>query len=72
MILKLIIFAAVALLIYKFLGGKLPTIGNKTPEEKKLDEDTLVECETCHTFVTLKESILVNGKYYCSKECIAS
>ncbi len=69
MILKLILFTAIALLIYKFLGGKFPKIG-KTPEERKLDEDTLVECETCHTFVTLKESIMVNGKYYCSKECI--
>jgi len=69
-ILKIIIFAVVALLIYKFLGGKLPTFERKTPEEKKLDEDTLVECETCHTFVTLKESILINGKYYCSQECV--
>lgn len=69
MILKIIIFAVVALLIYKFMGGKLPTLNKRTSEEKKLDEDTLVECETCHTFVTLKESILVNGKYYCSQEC---
>ena len=71
MILKLIIFAVVALLVYKFFGGKLPTIGNKTPEEKKLDDDTLVECEKCGTFATLKESIIINGKYYCSKECAA-
>lgn len=70
MILKLIIFAVVALLIYKFLGGKLPSFDRRTSEEKKLDEDTLVECETCHTFVTLKESIIVNGKYYCSQECV--
>ena len=70
MILKIIIFAVVALLIYKFLGGKLPTLDRRSSEEKKLDEDTLVECETCHTFVTLKESILVNGKYYCSQECV--
>lgn len=69
MILKIIIFAVIALLIYKFLGGKLPNMGRKNPEEKKIDEDTLVECETCHTFVTLKESIIINGKYYCSQEC---
>ncbi|MDM5271353.1 PP0621 family protein [Sulfurovum sp. zt1-1] len=69
MILKIIIFALLALLIYKFLGGKLPSIGRKDPEQKKIDEDTLVECETCNTFVTLKESIIINGKYYCSQEC---
>ncbi len=68
MILKLIIFAIAGLLIYKFFGGKLPTLG-KSPHEKKLDEDTLVECETCHTYVTVKESLIVNGKYYCSQEC---
>ena len=68
MILKLLIFAAVGLLIYKFFGGKLPTFG-KSPHEKKLDDDTLVECTKCHTYVTVKESIIVNGKYYCSREC---
>jgi len=56
------------LFIYKLLGGKLPTIG-KSEDEKKLDEDTLVECEKCSTYVTVKESFIVQGKYYCSKEC---
>jgi uncharacterized protein len=68
MILKLLIFVAAGLLIYKFFGGKFPTFG-KTPYEKKLDDDTLVECTTCHTYVTVKESIFVGGKYYCSTEC---
>jgi len=68
MILKLIVFALVGLLIYKFFGGKLPSFGRST-QEKKLDEDTLVECVKCGTYVTLKESIIVNGKYYCSSEC---
>lgn len=68
MILKLLIFAIVGVLIYKFFGGKLPSIG-KNASEKKLDDDTLVECEACSTYVTVKESIIVNAKYYCSKEC---
>jgi uncharacterized protein len=68
MILKLIIFAVAGLLIYKFFGGKFPTLA-KNPQEKKLDEDTLVECAKCSTYVTIKESIVVNGKYYCSQEC---
>ena len=68
MILKLLIFAIVAVLIYKFFGGKLPTIG-KSPHEKKLDDDTLIECEKCSTYVTVKESIIIHHKYYCSQEC---
>ena len=68
MILKLLIFAVAGVLIYKFFGGKLPSVG-QSPHEKKLEEDTLVECEKCSTYVTVKESIIVHGKYYCSKEC---
>ena len=68
MILKLIILAIAGVMIYKFFGGKLPTIGSKTKEEKKLDEDTLVECSKCKTYVTVKESVLINGKFYCD-EC---
>jgi len=69
-ILKLLIFGMLGVLIYKFLGGKLPSI-SKNASEKKLDEDTLVECEKCGTYVTAKESIIMDGKHYCSKECSA-
>jgi len=69
MIFKLLIFAIVATMVYKFFGGKIPNI-RKTPNEKKLDDDTLVECKTCGTYATVKESIIVSGEYYCSKECI--
>ncbi len=69
MILKLIIFAVAGYFIYKFFGGELPSIG-KSKTEKKLDEDTLVECEKCSTYVTIKESVIINGKYYCD-ECAA-
>ena len=68
MILKLIIFAIAAVVIYRLFGGKFPKIG-KSAHEKKLDDDTLVECAKCHTYVTVKESIVVGGKYYCSREC---
>ncbi|MEA1953784.1 MAG: PP0621 family protein [Campylobacterota bacterium] len=68
MILKLIIFAIAGILIYKFFGGRFPKIG-RSSEEKKLDQDTLVECKKCGTFVTVKESIIVKGQYYCD-ECV--
>jgi len=79
MLLKFIIFAVVFYVIYKLLGGKLPEIGAKGgrksdtipkgEDKKKIEEDTLVECEKCGTYVTYKESIIVKGKVYCSKEC---
>jgi len=67
MILKFIILAIAGVMVYKFFGGKLPSIG-RSAEEKKLDDDTLVECEKCSTYVTVKESKIVHGKYYCD-EC---
>jgi uncharacterized protein len=68
MILKLLILAIAGVMIYKFFGGKLPTFSKPT-EEKNLDEDTLVECVKCGTYVTVKESKIIHGKYYCD-ECV--
>jgi uncharacterized protein len=68
MVLKLLIFAIAGIVIYKFFGGKFPSIA-KSSNEKKLDEDTLVECNKCSTYATVKESMIVNAKYYCSSQC---
>jgi uncharacterized protein len=70
MILKLLLFAIIGIVIYRALGGKVPGLDRDTSSSKELDGDTLVECATCGTYVTLRESISVAGKRYCSKECI--
>ena len=76
MILKLIIFAFIGVAIYKLLGGKLPSLSSdkrenipKGDDPKKIEEDTLVECVKCGTYVTYKESIIIKGEIYCSREC---
>jgi len=76
MILKLIIFAIIGIAIYKLLGGNIPKINekkrdrfSKDDDSKKIEEDTLVECVECGTYVTYKESIIIKGKIYCSREC---
>jgi uncharacterized protein len=71
MILKLIIFAAIGIFIYKLMGGQLPTLGKKStkPKVKKPESDTLVECTKCGTYVTIEEATLIGGKYYCD-ECV--
>jgi len=76
MLLKLILFGVIFYAVYKLMGGKLPQVGSrkkdtipKEEDRKKIEEDTLVECEKCGTYVTYKESIIVKGKIYCSKEC---
>jgi len=72
MILKLIIFAAIGIFIYKLFGGQLPTLSrkrSKKAEKKTLESDTLVECKKCGTYVTIEEATLIAGKYYCD-ECV--
>jgi len=70
MLLKLLLFAVIGVFVYRALGGKVPILdGEKKPEETPTD-DTLVECDTCGTYVTIKESITIKGKHYCSKECL--
>ena len=69
MIFKLIILAVVGFVIYKLFGGKFPQIINNSKNEDK-DADAMVECESCHTYATAKDSIISHGKYYCSKECL--
>jgi uncharacterized protein len=70
MIFKLIVFAAIGIFVYKLFGGQLPSLGKKqmTPKSKKPDSDTLVECSKCGTFVSVEETTLIHGKYYCD-EC---
>ena len=70
MILKLIVFAIIGIFVYKLFGGQLPSLGKKTgtPKRKDAEGDTMVECSKCGTYVSVEETTLINGKYYCD-EC---
>ncbi|QKF82004.1 hypothetical protein CRV08_01460 [Halarcobacter ebronensis] len=68
MIIKVVSIIAVIFLVYLIFFKK-----NRESDVKKEDdkiEDIMVECPTCGTYVSKKEGILSNGKYYCSKECL--
>ena len=69
MILKVLAVILIIYLIYIILFKK-----NREKEiSKKNNEkitDEMVECPTCKTYVSQKEAILSNGKFYCSKECL--
>ncbi len=62
---KLVVFALVAYAIYFFFFKK----PNLQRESKEDDSETMVECEKCHTYIAIDESVKVNGKYFCSNEC---
>ena len=73
MILKLLLVIGVIAVVY-FMFIKKKPIQNKTSTKKnkkseKLEANDMVECPTCGIYSELGESILSNGKYYCSSEC---
>jgi len=72
MFLKLLILGGLLYALYRFAGGKLPSLGKGSREETdpEGEEETLVECAECGTYVVKKEAIFYKGKYYCSRECL--
>lgn len=69
MVLKVLAIVIVLILVYILFFKKNRESEISTKKNEKI-EDELVECPTCHTYVSSKEAILSNGKYYCSKECL--
>ncbi len=69
---KLIVFGVVAVAIYRAFGGKVPILDSDSKKKDEPEGDTLVECVTCGTYVTVKDAIIVSKKHYCSKECLPS
>lgn len=65
MILKLIIMGAVIYGVY-FIFFKKPDMIKKS---KKDDSETVVECQECGVYISMKEAVFKDGKNYCSKEC---
>ena len=70
MILKAIFIIALLFIvyIYFFKKNREKDIQDKKKDEKIIDE--MVECPSCKTYVSQKEALLSNGKFYCSKECL--
>ena len=69
MILKFLAIGVVLFLVYILLFKK-DREKNVTKKEDEKIEDVMVECPTCNTFVSKKEAILSNGRYFCSKDCL--
>jgi len=70
MVVKLLILAVVLFGVYLifFKKNREKDISNKKRNEEITD--TMVECPKCGTYTSKDDSILSNGKYFCSKECL--
>jgi len=42
----------------------------KSNKDCNNDIDLSVQCDSCKTYISSKEAIIANKKYYCSKECL--
>ncbi len=63
MLFKLLLLGLVIWGVYHFF------IKQKPIEHKDKEADVMVECDKCGTYVSNKEAIIKDGKYYCSKKC---
>ncbi len=61
MLFKILLLAAVIGGIYYFFIKKKPLPDKET--------DVMVQCDKCGTYISSKEAIIKDGKYYCSKKC---
>jgi uncharacterized protein len=69
MIFKVLAILAALFFVYLIFFKKNREKDIITKKEEKI-EDEMVECPSCKTYVSQKEAILSNGKFYCSKECL--
>jgi uncharacterized protein len=69
MIFKLLAALFVLFLIYLIFFKKSREQQVKQ-NSKELNEEIMIECPTCKTFMSKQDAILSNGRYYCSKECL--
>jgi uncharacterized protein len=75
MLLKLLLLGAILYGLYRLAGGKILPAGRSRKEgaggkSEAPDEETMVECHRCSTYVLKKEALFYKGRYYCSRECL--
>ena len=75
MIFKIVVTIGVIIMVY-LLFFRTKSVDEKPTNTRKKDkkrdkeiEEVMVECESCDTFISTKDSIIKDGKFYCSKEC---
>ena len=69
MVLKIVAVVIVAFLVYILFFKKNREKELFAKKNEKIT-DEMMECPTCKTYVSQKEAILSNGKFYCSKDCL--
>lgn len=67
MLLKLLLLIGLLSTVY-FVFFKKKSL--TPPSNDHSQEEAMIPCATCGTYVQVKESFMKDGKYYCSRECM--
>ena len=71
--LKILLVIAVIWAVYFFFIKKdMPLTKERKAEKKKpkvTEDETMVVCITCGTYVSTSEAIVSSGQFYCCSEC---
>ena len=68
---KLVVLAGIIALVYFFLIRK-PSKEDRSGKEGKppsKNDNEMVACHKCGTYVSPDEAIIKDGRFYCSKQC---
>lgn len=67
----LIIALLIAVIYFVYFREKPQKVsGTKKAKQPKEQANEMIACATCGVYSELDDSILSNGKYYCSNECL--
>jgi uncharacterized protein len=70
MTVKLLLLGVVLFGVYLIFFKKNREKDIKNNKKNEEITDTMIECPKCGTYSSKDDSILSNGKYFCSKECL--
>ena len=73
MLLKILLLVGIIAAVYFLFFKKSRSVPSNNPQgggAQKADDDTMVPCESCGVFVSVKEAFIKEGKYYCSQACM--
>ena len=68
MFFKLLLLGGLVTVVYYTFFKKTALPGSKKPEQRP--EEAMIPCAKCGTYTDTKGTLLRNGHYYCSRECM--
>lgn len=66
--LKLLLLIGVLVGAYYLFFKKQKSLTPPSPDNTQ--EEAMIPCAECGTYVQVKEALMRDGKYYCSRECM--